>query len=255
MAAKKKYCVQKHAGNLAQLLRQVADCDLRDNAGMTQIQRESLAEQTAAAVLGRIRAGEWALGEKLPGETSLAPQLGVGRSTIREAIRQLVGCGVLTTRQGSGVFVTALDYSEDLDHLVRRTDISSVIEARIAIEVEASALAAVRRTPSEMRTMRRAAAARAKSRTVIEQHVDADIVFHRCIVIASHNPILTELFDGFTPRSRQAMVDLLRLRGEFGSDGDQDVHECILDAIAGRNADAAAALTREHLLTLKAHLG
>ncbi|MBN9629446.1 MAG: winged helix-turn-helix transcriptional regulator, partial [Actinobacteria bacterium] len=56
---------------------------------MTPLRREPLAEQAAEALLDRIRAGEWALGQKLPGETTLAPQLGVGRSTIREAIRQL----------------------------------------------------------------------------------------------------------------------------------------------------------------------
>ncbi len=114
---------------------------------MTQVRRTPLADQAAELLLGRIRAGEWALGEKLPGETTLAPQLGVGRSTLREAIRQLAGRGVLASRQGSGVYVTALDVPEDWDTVLRRSDIAAVIEARIAIESEASALAAERRTP------------------------------------------------------------------------------------------------------------
>ncbi|HZU93959.1 MAG TPA: GntR family transcriptional regulator, partial [Microbacterium sp.] len=58
---------------------------------MAQIQRTPLADQAADLLLGRIRAGEWQLGQKLPGETTLGPQLGVGRSTVREAIRQLAG--------------------------------------------------------------------------------------------------------------------------------------------------------------------
>lgn len=69
---------------------------------MARVSRLSLADQAAEALLERVRSGEWSLGEKLPGETTLAPQLGVGRSTAREAIRQLAGRGVLTSRQGQG---------------------------------------------------------------------------------------------------------------------------------------------------------
>ena len=55
---------------------------------MAQVRRTPLAEQAADLLLERIRGGEWALGAKLPGESTLGPQLGVGRSTVREAIRQ-----------------------------------------------------------------------------------------------------------------------------------------------------------------------
>jgi len=223
---------------------------VRDDGRMTQLRREPLAEQAAEALLERIRGGEWELGDKLPGETTLAPQLGVGRSTIREAIRQLAGSGILATRQGAGVFVTALDQSDDWDRVLRNADIASVVEARIAIEVEASALAAHRRTPTELAAMRRAAEERASQRSRIDEHVDADMALHRSIVVGAHNPILTELFDGFAPRSREAMIDLLRSRGEYGSDDDQRTHTRILDAIADRDAVAAASLTREHLLRL-----
>ncbi|MGN0122640.1 FadR/GntR family transcriptional regulator, partial [Rhodococcus rhodochrous] len=99
---------------------------------MTVVRREPLADQAAELLLERIRSGEWPLGAKLPGETTLAPQLGVGRSTVREAIRQLAGRGILTTRQGAGVFVTALDAPEDWTRTVARADILAVIEARIA---------------------------------------------------------------------------------------------------------------------------
>ena len=62
------------------------------------VRRASMADQAADVLLGRIRGQEWALGAKLPGETTLAAQLGVGRSTVREAIRQLAGRGVFSAR-------------------------------------------------------------------------------------------------------------------------------------------------------------
>ena len=54
---------------------------------MAQVRRTPLADQAAEVLLDRIRSGEWTLGAKLPGETTLAPQLGVGRSTAYELVR------------------------------------------------------------------------------------------------------------------------------------------------------------------------
>lgn len=221
---------------------------------MTQLRRAPLADQAAELLLERVRAGEWQLGEKLPGETTLAPQLGVGRSTVREAIRQLAGRGVLASRQGAGVFVTALDAREDWDAVLLRADIVSVIEARAAIETEAAALAAERRTPADLRTIRRALAHRAVHRSDLGDHIDADTAFHRSIVAAAHNPILLELFDGFTPRVRQAMIEMLRIRVTFGSDADHDAHVDLADAVAARDTGRAAALSRDHLRSLKENL-
>lgn len=246
---------------------------------MNQLQRRPLADQAAEALLLRIRRGEWELGAKLPGETTLAVQLGIGRSTVREAIRQLAGRGVLSSRQGAGVFVTALDAPDDWDAVLRRADIVAVIEARAAIETEAAALAAERRTPADVRAIRRALRDRADRRTILEDHVDADTAFHRSIVAAAHNPILLELFDGFTPRLRQAMIDMLRLRSvrrgvrpaseshagrqpqngsdpqfasepQFGSDHDHTVHEELAEAVISREVALAAALSRSHLTAL-----
>lgn len=216
--------------------------------------RAPLADQAADALLERIRAGEWALGQKLPGETTLAPQLGVGRSTVREAIRQLAGRGVLQSRQGAGVFVTALDTPEDWDAVLRRASIVSVIEARIAIESEAAALAAERRTPQELRALRRALDARSRLDRGLEAHVDADTAFHRSIVAAGHNDILAELFDGFVPRLRQSMVEMLRLRPLADEGADHDAHRALLDAIADRDAVAASRLSRDHLASMKERL-
>lgn len=230
---------------------------------MVQVVRETLADRAAQLLIDRIGAGEWALGERLPGETTLALQLGIGRSTVREAIRQLAGRGVLVTRQGAGVFVAALEPRDDWDEVLRRADILAVIETRTAIESEAAALAARRRTPADARALRRALSARGVSRpergesdprALIEGHVDADLALHRAIVAAAHNTVLAELFDALTPRLRQAMVDMLRMRGAFGDAEDHAAHEQLVDAVVRGDSVAAAALSREHLAGLAAAL-
>ncbi len=218
---------------------------------MSQLRRAPLADQAADLLLSRIRDGEWQLGEKLPGETTLAPQLGVGRSTVREAIRQLAGRGVLASRQGAGVFVTALDAREEWDAVLLRADIISVIEARTAIEAEAASLAAQRRTPADVRAIRKALAGRAVHPTELAAHVDADTALHRAIVAAAHNPILLELFDGFTPRMRHAMIEMLQIRSAFSGAADHAVHAELAAAVIDGEPERAATLSRGHLSSLK----
>ncbi|WP_280424459.1 FadR/GntR family transcriptional regulator [Nocardia carnea] len=218
---------------------------------VTQVRRHPLAEQAADLLLARIRAGEWPLGHKLPGETTLAAQLGVGRSTLREAVRVLAGKGVLASRQGAGVFVTALDIPEDWDIVLRRATIAAVLEARIAIEAEAAALAAHRRTPADLRAIRRALSVRAAEDRTIADLVDADTAFHRAVIVAAHNDILTQLFDTFLPRSRAAMIDMLHLRPMPAPDEDHAAHERLAEAIAARDPAAAATYSRAHLQTIK----
>ncbi|GAB3568102.1 FCD domain-containing protein [Amycolatopsis endophytica] len=216
---------------------------------MTQVQRHRLAEQAADLLLDRIRSGEWALGAKLPGETTLASQLGVGRSTLREAIRELAAKGVLETRQGAGVFVRALDVAQEWDAVLRRAGIVAVIETRIAIESEAAALAAERRTPADLRAIRRALAGRTGAR--VEELLDADTAFHRSVVVAGHNEILVELFDSVSARVRQAMVEMLRLRP---GGADQEAHADLTEAIAARDPERARISSRTHLTALKTRL-
>lgn len=219
---------------------------------MVSVQRESLSEQAARLLLDRIQAGEWEVGQKLPGETTLAPQLGVGRSTMREAIRQLAGRGILTTRQGSGVFVHAVVPVGDWDSFVIRATIASILEARIAIECEAAALAAERRTRDDLLAIRTALARRGGEVVTIDARVDADMAFHRSIVTASQNELLTELFDTFAARSREAMVQMLELSGEPATQADQLVHAEIVEAVAAHDAVVARDLSRSHLEALRA---
>src|SRR5690242_2733778 len=107
---------------------------IRREAAMPSVQRRPLASQAAEVLLERIRSEEWPVGHKLPSEAALAAQLGVGRSTLREAVRELAAKGVLDSRQGAGVFVTAMDVSEDWEAVLRRASVIAVIEARVAVE-------------------------------------------------------------------------------------------------------------------------
>ncbi|GAA1587592.1 FCD domain-containing protein [Kribbella hippodromi] len=217
------------------------------------IRRHPLAEQAAEELLRRIGSGEWEVGAKLPGETTLAAQLGVGRSTIREAVRELAGRRVLESRQGAGVFVLALEASEDWDKVLRKADITDVLEGRLAIETEGARLAAARRTPDDLKNFRYTLADRRRAAVSApdDWYIEADMAFHRAVVTAAHNAVLTELFDTFVPRIRRAMVDMLKMDEEHRHRNDQAAHAAIAEAIRVKDADLAASLAREHLSAVR----
>jgi DNA-binding FadR family transcriptional regulator len=119
-----------------------------------------LVEQAAERLRQQITGGQWPVGTKLPGETTLAASLGVGRSTVREALRALAGAGMVRTRQGAGVFVIATRPVEDWPTRLRRGALVDVYEVRAMLEVQAARLAAARRTPEDVTALRTALAAR-----------------------------------------------------------------------------------------------
>ncbi|GAF45956.1 FadR/GntR family transcriptional regulator [Rhodococcus wratislaviensis] len=221
----------------------------------SSIRRHLLTDQAADLLRSRIASGEWEVGAKLPGETTLAAELGVGRSTVREAVRMLAGLGMVESRQGAGVFLHRSTPRQDWDRVLRTEEIRHVVEVRHTVEIEAARLAAARRDEADVAALRQALHARsAASGTGAAAFVDADIALHRAVVVAAHNPVLTELFETFVPRLREALLDLtaaLDLR--VGSEPEADAHRLLVEAIADGDAEEAVTscgfAAREYLLT------
>ncbi|MEU6555882.1 FCD domain-containing protein [Streptomyces sp. NPDC046915] len=215
-----------------------------------------LVEQAAQRLRAQITGGHWPVGTRLPGETTLAKELGVGRSTVREALRALAGAGLVRARHGAGVFVIATEPAEDWPTRLRRAQVSDVYEVRTAVEVQAARLAARRRTPQDVTAIEAALAGRRAAAAADDTaFVDADIAFHAAVVAAAHNPVLTDLFTEFTPVLRAGLVDLLALTGVRAEDpntGD-DAHEALLRAVADGDADTAARVLHAELEDPFAH--
>ncbi|WP_405648753.1 FadR/GntR family transcriptional regulator [Streptomyces sp. NBC_00019] len=209
-----------------------------------------LVEQAAERLREQIASGHWAVGSKLPGETTLARDLGVGRSTVREALRALAGAGLVQPRQGAGVFVLTTEPTRDWPTRLRRAAVTDVYEVRMAVEVHAARLAARRRTPEDVAAMEAALEGRREASGADDTaFVDADIAFHAAVVAAAHNPVLDDLFAEFTPVLRQGLIDLLSLTGLRTHDPNtaDEAHEAMVRAIADGDAEAAAEVVREEL--------
>ncbi|WP_232665087.1 FadR/GntR family transcriptional regulator [Pseudonocardia sp. TRM90224] len=220
------------------------------------VERLSLVEQTTAELQRMLADGEWPVGSRVPGEVELGRQLGVGRSTVREAMRALISSGQLEARQGAGTFVASRTAVSEWERRLRRAAIADVYEVRIALEMEAARLAAARRTDADLAAMDAAMTARGAAGST-EEFVDADLRVHLAVIAAAHNPVLSDVFDSFVTPLRAALLDLSRdvdLRTADEHTDTTHAHHELVDAIRAGDADAAVLATRHNVEVTLAQL-
>ncbi|RSN10535.1 GntR family transcriptional regulator [Nonomuraea sp. WAC 01424] len=216
-----------------------------------------LVDQAVQHLREQITGGHWPVGTRLPGENALAKTLGVGRSTVREALRALAGAGLVQARQGSGVFVIASEPVQDWATRLRRAAISDVYEVRMMVETQAARLAAARRTDEDVAAMEAALQARERAGPADDAaFVDADIALHAAIVAAAGNPVLTDLFAEFAPALREKLIDMVELLGlrEHDRTPGHDTHAALVAAVRDGDARAASDLLQAELDQTLAHL-
>ncbi|MEV0826115.1 FadR/GntR family transcriptional regulator [Nonomuraea rubra] len=209
-----------------------------------------LVEQATEHLREQITQGEWPVGTRLPGENALAKTLGVGRSTVREALRALAGAGLVQTRQGSGVFVIATEPAEDWPARLRRAAITDVYEVRMIVETQAARLAAERRTEEDVAALESALAGRERAAGGDDAaFVDADIALHAAVVAAARNPVLSDLFAEFAPALRERLIDLVEMLGlrEQDPNTGHDTHAGLVAAIRRGDGGAAEEVLRTEL--------
>nr|WP_248811546.1 FCD domain-containing protein [Frankia sp. AgPm24] len=210
----------------------------------------SLVDQATRRLREQITSGEWPVGTRLPGETTLAATLGVGRSTVREALRALSGAGLVQSRQGAGVFVIAMEPTQDWREVLRRAAVADIYEVRMLMEVQAVRLAAQRRTDLEMNSLREALDRRREAATGSDEaFVDADIALHVAVVAAARNPVLDGLFTEFVPTLRRGLIELVELLGLRAADvnhGDA-AHAALVDAVVVGDGERASEILRAEL--------
>jgi len=204
------------------------------------IQRHSLADAVVSKLQQQLSLGIYQPGDKLPSEPELMLQFGVGRSTIREAIRILSNTGLLSVRQGSGTIVQSQKgITEPLQQRLRRADTADLEEVRQLLELKIAEKAALNRSKKDIAKMatlleRRAAWARAGD---VAATIDADICFHIAIAVASGNDILADLYRSFTAQVSRYFHEIHLTAETFLKT--QSLHEALLQSIIDQDAKKA----------------
>jgi GntR family transcriptional repressor for pyruvate dehydrogenase complex len=217
-------------------------------AKLERINRQDLAVATTARLARYIASLE--PGARLPTERELCERLGVGRSTLREAMGSLSFIGAVQTRQGSGTYVTAQEDAPvekliGLALMLQRSSVHEIIDVRRILEVEAARLAAERHDQADRQALLAVMDAMSKSVDDPRQASHHDIKFHILLTRASHNSALAHLLNGM----RALLQEWIR-RAVTTTPVVQDIvreHNDILQAVFKRAPDQAAAYTLIHL--------
>ncbi|MGH3587626.1 MAG: FadR/GntR family transcriptional regulator [Pseudonocardia sp.] len=212
--------------------------------------RRPLPDVIAERITATIANGTLRPGERLPSEPTLAKQLNVGRTSLREALRKLSTLGVIEVVRGKGTFVCEPPADDPTTQYVEWSikegfALTELLEARIGLETTAAGLACTRATDHELAELHRLRLAHDEAH---EQDLDAlvrtDEELHEAIMLASHNVVLLGMYKPFVPEMiefRRRTLSLPRAAQR------SDDHHYIVESIARRDPVAARQAVAQHL--------
>jgi GntR family transcriptional regulator, transcriptional repressor for pyruvate dehydrogenase complex len=224
---------------------------------LTPVTRTTLTADICREIASHLIRGDWTNGDRIPPETELCRQLGVGRASLREAMKALEIMGMIETRLGDGTFVC--HRSEFLSRPLlwaitssRPSDLRELVEARCLIEVELAGFAAERAFAAELKTIRGHLDQMQASLSDADAFQKADVGFHLAIAAAAHNRVLhnalqltRNLIESWIGRS---------LTQKGVADEALSHHKRIFLAIAAKDSEKAKAAMRRHLDKMAGHL-
>ncbi|MCX2454161.1 FadR/GntR family transcriptional regulator [Pedobacter sp. PLR] len=207
-----------------------------------------LSDKVIIEIRKDIASGKLKKGEKIPAEPELMEYYGVGRSTIREAIKTLSISGILKVQQGSGTFVVSKIKDETLSQRLKRADFEEINTVRSLLEKEIVRLASQHRTDTDLTTIENFLQQRKKAIEEQQQKkcAEADIAFHISIAKASGNQVLSDLYENFSSVMRNffELRDAADIKHFSNS---QHLHEALFEAIKRQDPVKAEQLTTDIL--------
>lgn len=188
------------------------------------------------------------IGQKIPNEFELAEMFGVGRSTIREAVKSLVSKGVLEVRRGSGTFVISTNSLENdplgLSKLHDKYKLAlELFEVRLMLEPEIAAMAAEYATEEDRQQLEQLCNDVERVYRNGKNHISKDIEFHTCIARCSKNRVVENLI----PIINTAVMTFANLTHRTLMQETLDTHRAITDAILNRDSIGARCAMMMHL--------
>lgn len=210
----------------------------------------TLGSDRSRDVLNRLRdnivSGRWPLNSRIPTETELMAEFGVGRSTIREAVHALASIGMLEPARSRGTFVRSRNpVSAVLADALTQHSVQDVLATRRTLEVEAARLAATNRTDEQLAALRRAHEWDVQGQGAGIERGETPGEFHALLLEASGNRLLAELHTGLLTTLRSLVGEGRVHRGITDAERHAD-HADLLAAVEAGDADRAAQAAAAH---------
>jgi DNA-binding FadR family transcriptional regulator len=223
------------------------------------VRRTRTYEQVLAQIEQRILDGRLRAGEKLPSERDLVNALGVGRTSVREALRALEAMGIIEARTGSGPDAGSVitgHATPALANLLRlhlalaQISLAELVETRVQLERSAARGAAAAHTPEDIQRLGRLIEAMKSADLEHQQFNALDTEFHVTIAKVSGNALTADLMQALRDAVESRMVAAFARLSDWRSVADALVteHEGILRAIEKSDGGAAADLVGEHIV-------
>lgn len=222
----------------------------RPDGEFDPIARESVVSEVARRLLDYLTSGSIKPGSRLPPERQLATSLGVGRSTIREALAALDLLGIVKIRPGSGSYLVG-SHSDLLPQtitwglLLRQARLLEMVEARQFLEVICARLAAERATPEDVVRLGAHLDAMRVHAHDLGRFVDADVAFHLETAVIGRNSVLSEMLSSV--RSLLQVWVERAVRAEGSTTGTLEEHTRVFEAIRAGDPAAAEAAMHAHM--------
>jgi GntR family transcriptional regulator, transcriptional repressor for pyruvate dehydrogenase complex len=216
-----------------------------------RVKRSAAAVEAVHEIETLVRSGSLKPGERLPPERELARELGVSRSTLREALRALVMMNVLVSRHGDGTYVSSLDpemLSRPFSFVLETQPalVSHLFEARRLLEAACARLAAQRITEEELEELDRLAVPRNADPSEL---IERDVALHTAIIHAARNPILSGLAESIRALGLESRRESAQVPGQAARSHTQ--HRRIVEALRRRSPDDAAAAMEAHIASVE----
>ena len=223
---------------------------LGSQEGFGTFTRDPLPDQIANRIVELIAERRLRPGERLPPERELATTMGVSRSSLREALRALSMIGVTEMRHGHGTYVTALEPATMMRPLglvlaLSDTGFEELFEARKLVEPPLAGLAAERADAATHAALARCVEASEATVGDDDAFMRVDLELHGLISEAARNAILARLVDSIGELAIASRITTTRIP-DLREQAVRD-HRRIVEAIAARDPDGAAAAMMEHL--------
>ena len=217
------------------------------------IENTTIVERIVKQITNAITSGELKPGDKIPTEIELMESLGVGRNSLREAIKMLSALGVLKIRRGDGTYIAEKVSPSAFDALVyslvmEQSTTQEMLELRQRLEIDILELAAQKATSEDIKKLEwlldqfHSAFARGD----FENAAQLDLQFHYMLVDTARNPLLGRIVKGvldlFQPSVKRTLEQYEAPKGNI-----HQSHIKMVEAIKNRQTNHITQIVKESL--------
>ena len=213
-----------------------------------KIDKKLLGAQIEDSLMNYILQEPLQIGQKIPNEFELAEKFGVGRSTIREAVKSLVSKGILEVKRGSGTYVISTNSLNDdplgLSKFDNKYKLAlELFEVRLMLEPEIASLTAKYESEEEAQQIKKLCDETEHLYLKGENHIPKDIEFHTCIARGSKNRVIETLI----PIINTAVMTFANMTSRTLMRETIETHRAVVNAILDKDPIGAKCAMVMHL--------